>query len=215
MSYHGCIPSIFQDTKIHNIKYAPAQSTALTVHTIFQVLRRLHTLRGTLGTGSQPMLHITIKKNADYDNHTYQSDTQTQNAGNRRQCKGQYTALMAHAVMLNYLRTDSTQRSRMVAQSVNFPPFKEPESSLLFSQDVKNCPCPTNEINSPKTFWDSTTHKFVTMIPMWKPKISQINLADTLFIKHSFQYYSPTHVQTFKLSLPFRSEAILKNYAQI
>ena len=53
------------------------------------------------------------------------------------------------------------------------------------------------------------------MIPMWKTKISQINLADTLFIKYSFQYYTPTHVQSYKLSLPSWLEAILKNYAQI
>jgi len=129
-------------------------------------LRRLHTLRGTLRTGSQPVLHIKINENADHDNHSYQSDTQVQNAGNRRQCKVQYNAMMAHSVILNYLRTDSIRRSRMVAQSVNSAPFKGPKSPLLVSQDAKNCPCPTNEINSPTSLRESTTHKFVTLIPM-------------------------------------------------
>jgi hypothetical protein len=102
-------------------------------------------------------------------------DTQARNAGNRRQCKVLYKALMAHAVMLNYLRTDSIHRSRKVTQSVNSAPFtrKGPKSPLLCSQDAKNFPCPTNETNSLKTFWDSTNHEFVTLIPTWKPKLSQ------------------------------------------
>jgi len=81
---------------------------------------------------------------------------------------------MPHPVTLNYLRTDCTQRSRMVPQSVNSAPFKGTKSSLLFAQDVKNCTCLPNLINSPKSLRDSTTHKFVTLMPMWKSKISKL-----------------------------------------
>jgi hypothetical protein len=83
------------------------------------------------------------------------------------------------------LFTNSVKRSRMVAQSVNSARFKGSKSSLPFSRDAKDCPCPTAVTNSPKTFQDSTTYKFVTLIPIWKSIISHIKLLkSTGYVMH-------------------------------